>query len=168
VVLLIDLKTSDVTGPLSQFQSVIMEREGIWKLISDVNKAGTSPSGDEGSLEMRFEALWPKMETELSNANQRVGAIPQERSDREIIEEILALVRRQSTGQRALSELVAWYTIQIPKNVSGKLADWNATSNWDEAIARLLRTQYNSMLEKAPESTSEKTNDRNEEEESKE
>jgi len=65
MVLRIGLEPKEITGPLAQFQSVTTSREDFRKLVMDINRATDEPIS-EASLEISFTALWPQIETEIT------------------------------------------------------------------------------------------------------
>jgi ribosomal protein L7/L12 len=95
VPLLLDLKVSDLTGPLVQFQAIpIEERSGVFSLIRALADE-SSPPLTESRLQRLFDAFWPELETKVSLLKQVSGSKPRQeaRSEREILEEILLLSR---------------------------------------------------------------------------
>jgi hypothetical protein len=102
IVLRIDLKASEVVPPLGQFQSIGLERDEIWKMITTINKAGSSLIS-ETTLRTTFDALWNQINAEIEEAlNAHASKPPATRSDREMIEEVLALVRSQDAANQRL------------------------------------------------------------------
>ncbi len=99
--LLFGLDPADVTGPLAQFQATRATRQEIRALISTVNRALGDEALSETHLDEVFEVWWPKLEEEFTKLpiEEVLGPHP-ERTERNILEEILALVR---TGTRSLS-----------------------------------------------------------------
>ncbi len=97
---LFDIKRSEVSGPILQFQSTIFEKEDIHKLICSLNKAcGTEILSDE-RLEKAFAVWYPTLEAQLNTLLQNRPLIPvidkEEEpidSSSEILEEILDLTR---------------------------------------------------------------------------
>ncbi|GAA2484849.1 MULTISPECIES: TIR domain-containing protein [Actinomycetes] len=97
---LIDMKIADLTGPLSKFQATVGEsRDDVRKLIGDMNKASAGRVVAEDRLERAFTRSWPELERALQEA--RRASLPEggqrsiERSEAEMLEEILLLVRKQ-------------------------------------------------------------------------
>ncbi|MFJ2606612.1 TIR domain-containing protein [Streptomyces sp. NPDC087425] len=97
---LIDMKIADLTGPLSKFQATVGEnRDDVRKLIGDMNKASAGRIVAEDRLERAFARSWPELERTLQEARR---TSPSEgvrhsikRSEAEMLEEILLLVRKQ-------------------------------------------------------------------------
>lgn len=96
---LFDIKRSEVSGPILQFQSTILEKDDIKKLISSLNKACGSDTLSDDRLEKAFNVWYPTLEEQLnelikitptSNAAHEEVAI---NSSSEILEEILDLTR---------------------------------------------------------------------------
>lgn len=58
--LMVDIKTSDIQGPLKRYQATNLEKNDMWQLISDINKVTENPLSTE-VLESTFSAIWDKM-----------------------------------------------------------------------------------------------------------
>jgi len=95
VPLLLDLKISDLTGPLVQFQATAIEdRDGVFSVIKSL-ALHSSPPITESRLQRLFDAFWPELETKISRLKRVDMSKPRKevRSEREILEEILLLSR---------------------------------------------------------------------------
>lgn len=99
---LFELKSSDVGPPLSQFQSVVADRDGTLKLVRSINDALEKPWREDEMLRTAFMNWWPRLEEQL-NTIEHVET-PQARSDRDLLEEILDLARQ--TGIRDLNTIL--------------------------------------------------------------
>lgn len=99
---LFQLKNSDVSPPLSQFQSVVADRDGTYKLVRSINDALGNLWGEEEKLRTVFLRWWPDLEKQLDNIEQ--VDTTQIRSDRDLLEEILDLARQ--TGIRDLNTIL--------------------------------------------------------------
>lgn len=102
--LLIGLEPSDVKGPLAQFQATNTKREEIWKLVGTLNKALGKLALDGRQLQQAFEALWPNLESELRNIPADESSPLPKRSERDLLTEILDLLRSQRRGLAISSE----------------------------------------------------------------
>jgi hypothetical protein len=93
VPLLFGIDVADLTGPLSQFQSVVGDRTGIFKIVKELH-AVTQSRMPDAELQMLFDTLWPSIEKGIAEACDVLVDQPLvARSDREILDEVLALVR---------------------------------------------------------------------------
>jgi hypothetical protein len=102
IVLRVGLKTSDVTGPLSQFQSVATDKDGFWKLLTDINNSEAGPLSED-SLKITFDGLWSQIEAELKEIESRKSREnPPERTSDEMLREILDLIRHQHMDSQDL------------------------------------------------------------------
>ncbi len=107
---LFDVTGANVEQPLAQFQHTENEKEDIRKLVHSI--AGAARNAGEKVPEASvlndiFETFWPKLEEKFKAvAPVKAGAVSSGavRSDREILEEILEVVRR---AQRSAGEPVA-------------------------------------------------------------
>jgi hypothetical protein len=95
--LLFGLEPTDVREPLAQFQHTRATKDDLRKLISTINKALGDAKLPESELSEGFEVWWPKLQKRLDvispSMNERSEPV---RQDREILDEILELVREQT------------------------------------------------------------------------
>ncbi len=104
VPLLLGLTTSELDPPLSLYQAVTADKGGIQRLMLSLNElAPVTLSGPE--LRAAVDRWWPDLESELTRIRTQIenGPAPRvQRDDRELLEEILALVRspRPSASKR--------------------------------------------------------------------
>jgi hypothetical protein len=101
---LLDLTPSDIKPPLSQFQHTIFTKEDVFKLINTINqqlsKSDEKPLADK-TLRQVFDRSWPEFNDSITEIVQsRPEKTKQIRSDRDILEEILTLVRMQNPLRR--------------------------------------------------------------------
>ncbi|MBV9856382.1 MAG: toll/interleukin-1 receptor domain-containing protein [Streptosporangiaceae bacterium] len=85
VPLLLDLKVSDLTGPLVQFQvASIEDRDGIFSLIKALAEESSPPIA-ESRLQRLFDAFWPELEAKVSQLKTAVASKPKQdtRSERD-------------------------------------------------------------------------------------
>lgn len=99
---LFGIKPSDVEYPLAQFQTVKANKKGTFALVKTLNNALQSPLS-ESRLNRAFTRCWPDLEERLNSVlvqdesdNAKISDI---RSDREILDEILQLLRSQRTQE---------------------------------------------------------------------
>ena len=69
--LLVDLKKSDVTGPLSQFQMSLSTKEEIRKLVTTINKALGDKTLEEKIVSAQFECGGQRWKGGLINYRQK-------------------------------------------------------------------------------------------------
>jgi hypothetical protein len=128
---LFGLRSADISPPLSQFQFVSADEEGTRKLVKSINTAlGADKFGDR-TLETLFAHCWPELERELDGIRNLAGngAKTPVRTDRELLEEMLEILRQR--GMESLNSILARYltfpnirTIEIAKKkVAGMETD---------------------------------------------
>jgi hypothetical protein len=122
---LIGITPTDVSGPLSQFQATIANKEDTRKLVMTINHALKENPLKEAQISKAFEKWWPDIEEKLKSISAKAvsGAAKKGREDRELLEEILSIVRELS------KERVYWTTSQGQTSLLGK-----ALRNLDPAI----------------------------------
>lgn len=96
--LLIDLKPIDVKGPLAQLNHVEPTKEGMLRLLSNINNNTAEYSKlKEDILNKTFEVFWPNFELSFNSilAETEIHSAPKVvRNDSDILSEILELSRR--------------------------------------------------------------------------
>jgi hypothetical protein len=124
---LFQLRTSDVRPPLSQFRGVDANEEGTLKLVRSINDALGKPLSDDERTRRAFEHWWPDLRNMLaaipSTATREI------RADRELLEEILEIVRQ--SGIRDLNNLLGQILLSpnvrrievAPKQVAGQVSN---------------------------------------------
>src|ERR1035437_2765095 len=94
--LLIGLEPADVKPPLAQFQATRATKNDVLKLLRTLNSALGDAALPITHIEEAFEVWWPKLEAKLTLLPSDGTAIGPQRSERDLLEEVLALVRNQS------------------------------------------------------------------------
>lgn len=119
------LQTADIIPPFSQFQDVGADQDGTYRLVRSINDGCEKKwYQEQEDLRTAFQTWWPK----LKDALEKVESIrpSQVRTDRELLEEILDLARRESIRglDTVLMQLFAIPTVRrvevAEKEVSGK------------------------------------------------
>ena len=107
---LLGLDPSDVPQPLGQFQHTLAEKDDVKKLIQAINDRVTGSGGkmlSEKALNSVFETYWPSLEKELSQiAGSSIGKEPKQRTQREMLQEVLQLLRAQERNREGLEGLL--------------------------------------------------------------
>ncbi len=105
---LLDVNPADVKPPLGLFQHTLFNKDDVKKLVHTINnkiKAIGDKTIPEKDLDELFEILYPQLEEKLSaikNVESNDGIIV--RNEREILEEILQIVRATSQRQDQVKE----------------------------------------------------------------
>ena len=100
--LLVGIKRSDIkSGPLLQFQSVICERDDVFKLLISMNAALEKSALEPTRLEKIFEVWWPRLKDQLEKiekipADSPTASTPSRQPQEDIVEEMLELLRQQN------------------------------------------------------------------------
>ncbi|MCB9503184.1 MAG: hypothetical protein H6696_14735 [Deferribacteres bacterium] len=94
--LLINFASSDLKGPLVQFQTTQSQKSDFYKLIKTLNNNLGKSVLNETQLETLFETFWPKLETKFKEVSTKTDSSSKDvsRSDRELLNEILTLSRQ--------------------------------------------------------------------------
>jgi hypothetical protein len=96
------LESSELKGPLAQFQATKAEKEETRKLLRTINRAIQNPTLTDTQLDKAFNKWWEDLEKALKVIPASAEKPRPTRTDTDMLEEILALVRdlgRQSRQQ---------------------------------------------------------------------
>lgn len=95
--LLLGVNPAELEGPLTQFQNTTPSKDDMLKLVQSINSQLSDPV-PEAALTKTFDGLWSNIAgaitTALEAPKQKVES--ETRSDRSVLEEILAVVRTLS------------------------------------------------------------------------
>lgn len=94
---LFNIKRSEISGPILQFQSTIFEKDDVFKLISTVYANSSNNNLNEERLKKTFDVWWPSLEETLSNIRDETPETSKNESEEidtsRVLEEILELSR---------------------------------------------------------------------------
>lgn len=124
--ILFGIENTDLQGPLIQFQTTAFNNEDMYKLVKTINNAYGEQKLEESVLNDAFELWWPRLEKEISSKLEKYKASSDEklRSDRELIEETLSLVRVSATRTRAIPiESISAGAISHLRSIHERLID---------------------------------------------
>ncbi len=93
VPLLLGLTAESLSGPLAQFQSLPVDRDGIRTLVESLHRAAETKVSEQ-EVATLFDALWPQLQREIEEipSQSEEGDLPR-RTEREILDELVTLVR---------------------------------------------------------------------------
>ncbi len=107
--ILFGVEPTDIKGPLVQFQAAKFKKEDIKKVVKMINRELGEAGLTQGVLDSVFEMWWPKLDETvkevLSGVHEDKGNSV--RSERDILEEILALSRSLRREPREASRLIS-------------------------------------------------------------
>ena len=93
--LLFGIEATDIKGPLLQFQTAPLNKEGVRKMLKTLNLSLGENALEQSVLNSVFEKWWPELESKILDLLKKEK--PQDkiplRNDRDILEEILTHVR---------------------------------------------------------------------------
>ena len=95
---LVNLTPADIEFPLAQFQAAESTKSGTLRLVKSINEVTKLKQLPNDRLTRYFERWWPDLEHALNTlVDEKEPDLPS-RSDRELLEELLGLVRGNSRG----------------------------------------------------------------------
>ena len=104
---LFKLESSQLQGPLAQFQAAKAEKEETRKLLHTINRAIQNLTLTDAQLDKAFNKWWDDLEKALKTIPASAEKARPKRTDRDMLEEILALVRYWDRQLR-VQGLEAW------------------------------------------------------------
>jgi len=147
---LLNLKRSEVSGPILQFQSTIVDKADIFKLLTSINSA----CGDDGlelsRLETTFDVWWPRLETALTEISSEDLAVAGEKPESskisvpDVLEELLELTRNNHKLLRDPSALLPPGYLEkmvSPRSSFSPLALMDLMRSRDDAWLHLKRLE---------------------------
>ena len=99
--MLLDVAPSQIEFPLAQFQHTRTEKEDFFQLLTSINSALEQQKLTDQQLRVSFDMWWPKLEEKLQNLPSETPAIVPSRTDRDILEEILEVIRGTGRARAA-------------------------------------------------------------------
>lgn len=93
--ILFGIGNSDISGPLTQFQTTTFSKKEVKALINTINSANKASKLNNEVLNEVFDMWWPKLEEKVSLILEEdaSGAAGSHRADRDLLEEVLDLTR---------------------------------------------------------------------------
>lgn len=102
---LYNLEPADVREPLAQFQNTKAQRDDVMRLIQTINNALADRKLSDSEVNESFEIWWNKLDQRLNAIPTNQASPEPQRPEREILEEILGIVRSQArTGSVSLPD----------------------------------------------------------------
>jgi TIR domain-containing protein len=101
-VYLLQLRPSDLAGPLVQFQATEATQLDTLRLLRTLNSALGQNMRSDDQLQRAFEKWWPELQKKLLKIPNDLNMKPL-RADREVLEEMLDLLRDQAKRSAAFS-----------------------------------------------------------------
>ena len=154
--LLIGLKSSDVKGPLTQFQDTKLTRGELLQLVQNLNAGLGDAALKETQVERAFDLVWPKLEEklDLKNLPSDGSADKPERTPDDLLTEILDTVRSTSQENFRLLKFaidgIASVSEKIPPSVSGYLTSLQGLAGirkppgYDQSFPETIRKTWGS------------------------
>lgn len=126
---LLDIQKSDVEFPLAQFQSTLAQKDETRQLMHTINKAQEKALSDL-VLARQFDKWWLDLEGQLQSIPPRANAAQAaKRSEREILDEILELlrvsVRMQKLAEKSeeIDEKSKAVSVEL-KELERRISEW--------------------------------------------
>ncbi|OZI23838.1 hypothetical protein CAL26_10505 [Bordetella genomosp. 9] len=152
------LKRSEVEGPILQFQSTVLERSDVFKLLESINDACGIEGLESSRLEKSFSVWWPQLEKQLNEipeeerASDRLPEAAGEPPDAEtsrVLEEILELTRNNHKLLRSPEALLPPEYIQHVVRRSSRREDLSViTRTFDGQVQEINPEAIRDLVER--------------------
>jgi len=144
---LFQLKSTDLTGPLSLYQITESSKEDTFELIKTINKAMGDKSLKDEMLGKAFDKWWPDFEEKLQKIQVQVKKehekLEAHRTSDEKIDEILQIVRLLNREQRGQLAITSSGLLRMmsggPTILSPRLKEKTPDAAEDEALVKVLK-----------------------------
>jgi len=135
---LIDLKSSDLESPLSQFNHTTPDKTGVFALVKTINYSLNNKALGEKILENVFETYWPQFESSFKRIIEETPEVTviKKRTENEIMLEILSSVR--SFEKRITSIEAENIKHKASNSIDTKIKPafkWNVVENFENPLA---------------------------------
>jgi hypothetical protein len=112
--ILYKVKRSEISGPLLQFQSTIIEKMDVLKLLKTINNSCEDHTVDDSRIEKIFEVWWPQLQRDLDSIVDEIADVEKAKETQyatsveieKILEEVLELSRLNQKILRNPEELL--------------------------------------------------------------
>ena len=99
------MENTDLTGPLTTFQTTVFDKTDFRKLMLSINEAGGDRALPRDTFDNVFNMWWPRLEEKVSKiiakgSDEETGEL---RSERDLLEEILSLTRLTARRYRSIA-----------------------------------------------------------------
>jgi hypothetical protein len=118
---LIGMEPADVKGPLAQFQATRATKEDLIQLLRTLNAALGDGALPDSHIEEAFEVWWPKLKAQLDKLPSDGASGRPSRNERDLLEEILDLVRNQNRNLGSTAELLSFTEADRKEIIQGRI-----------------------------------------------
>ena len=148
---LFKLESTELTGPLAQFQATPANRDGTRRLLQTLNSAsGEPPPLSEKKLDITFDQWWPKLDSELQEvAKTSIAPARPARTEQDMLKEILELVRNMNRRPYSREEDAGSSKLLVHDLVRG-LEDANTLLRADKTAGMPPRVAAGELAERLP------------------
>ena len=127
------MEPSDINWPLAMFQATKTEKDDTRKLIQTINRGLGQSALPEDALNETFDVRWPKLEKALDAIPQVPEGRETQRTEREILGELLALARDQAF-ERTLVNQLSYGPPHVVGGLTQALQDLQAASKESQNV----------------------------------
>lgn len=106
--LLFGLELSDLGGPLSQFQALKVDMQGLMDVVKAINTVSDSKASD-ATINQLVPALWPKLQLKIDSIPDQEDSEPNRRPQVEVLEDLVSEVRGLAARMREFELLSSEY-----------------------------------------------------------
>jgi TIR domain len=133
--ILFGVETSDIEGPLTQFQASYFDKIEVKKILKSINNELGDIKLDEKILDEAYDTWWPKLESKIGGVEFNEKATNVEiREDRELLEEVLEIVRFSAKRFDNLSgnkSILKYSSEELEALLQGFMSSFELVFDWD-------------------------------------
>lgn len=143
---LFGMENTDLTGPLTTFQTTNFTKSDFKKLMNTINETGADQKLSRDTFDRVFEMWWPQLDEGIGRILEQDHQVPDKafRSDRDILEEILTLSRAKSSSHVRPS-VKSSVPIALTEDLVNYLKDI-ATLNQEKFFSAPLNDKLHSLV----------------------
>jgi TIR domain len=156
--MLVDLGNAELVGPLSQFQTVILDKEDLRKLVNTINLSSDKPN-PQSVVDRVFKALWPELDTTLRQIASVGDGSPKAepgRSEKAMLAELIDLTRDIQRTVLSTSLVDRHGSTNFGRVARGReVGSLGLPDGYIDFIGRILGTDTGQSWHLAPDATGE-------------
>ena len=103
IALLFGLELSDLSGPLSQFQALKVDQQGMLNALKAINEVSDAKT-DDATIERLVPALWSQLQDKLDQIPDKEVSEKHMRPQTEILEDLVTQVRGLGARMREFDQ----------------------------------------------------------------
>lgn len=144
-VLFDNLRPSDITGPLADFQHTVFEKKDFFKMLKAINEAHSDGKQDEHKLLEHADMLWANLEKRIKEAGTGVKISEEQvRSTEDMLKDILETVTQIARNMPDTSDPVGFFA----NDPADKRSDETHEKKWQSFVTEIWPILLHKLAQK--------------------